>query len=147
MPAAVTSIAAGDLVDVKPSNAKNKRQISIDNILKALPLAPVGLSSGAPTAAAGTTTADAGVLPAATAQFYPTTAADGTKGVRVHANDKVTGRILVVGNGAAAVLKVYAPSGGVINNAAADAAFSTGSGKGAILVCTDAAANKWLAWS
>lgn len=102
---------------------------------------------GASTAAAGTTTADAGVLPAATAAVYPTTAADGTKGVRIHANDKVTGREIKIGNGVSnQILKVYPPSGGTINGAAADAAFSTASGKGAIVVCLDSAANTWLAW-
>lgn len=102
---------------------------------------------GASTAAAGTTTADAGVLPAATAKVYPTTAADGTKGVRVHADDKVTGRMLFIGNGVSTtVLKVYGPSGAAINGAAADAAFSGVSGKGVILYCLDATANTWLAW-
>lgn len=102
---------------------------------------------GASTAAAGTTTADAGVLPAATASIYPTTGANGTTGVRVHADDKVTGRKIYVGNGVSnAVLKVYAPSGGTINGAAADAAFSSASGKGVVLVCLNSSGNTWLAW-
>lgn len=105
------------------------------------------LTIGASTAAAGSTTSDAGVLPAATAPVYPTTAADGTKGVRIHASDKVTGRVIRVGNGAAAaVLKVYPPSGGTINGASADAAHSSASGKGVTLVCLDSTANTWLAW-
>ena len=75
-------------------------------------------ASGASTAAAGTTTSDAGVLPAATASFYPTTGADDAKGVRIHADDKVTGRVLFIGNGVSnKILKVYAPSGGTINGA------------------------------
>jgi len=102
---------------------------------------------GASTAAAGSTTADAGVLPAGTAAVYPTTAADGTKGVRVHANDKVTGRLIFIGNGVSnQVLKVYGPSGASINGAAADAAFSGASGKGVIMYCLSAANNTWLAW-
>ena len=56
-------------------------------------------SIGASTAAAGSTTSDAGVLPAGTANVYPTTAANGTTGVRIHANDQVTGRQLFIGNG------------------------------------------------
>lgn len=101
---------------------------------------------GASTAAAGTTTADAGVLPAATAPLYPTTAADGTVGVRVHVDDKVTGRTIEVGNGVSnQILKVYAPAGGAINGAAADAAFSSASGKGVVITCLDSAANTWLA--
>lgn len=101
---------------------------------------------GGSTAAAGTTTSDAGVLPAGTAAIYPTTAADGTKGVRIHANDKVTGVCLFIGNGvAASTLKVYAPSGGTINGAAADAAFVSASGKGVFITCLSGAGNTWLA--
>lgn len=102
---------------------------------------------GASTAAAGTTTADAGVLPSHTSRVYPTTAADDTKGVRVAATDKVTGTMLFIGNGVAnKILKVYGPSGATINGAAADAAFSSVSGKGVILYCLDSTANTWLAW-
>jgi hypothetical protein len=102
---------------------------------------------GASTAAAGSATGDAGVLPAGTARVYPTTAADDTKGVRVHASDQVTGRTIMVGNGVSnKILKVYPPTGGTINGAAADAAFSSASGKGVTLVCLDGTANTWLAW-
>lgn len=101
---------------------------------------------GASTAAAGSTTSDAGVLPAATSRFYLTSAADGTKGVRIHADDKVTGRELFIANGVSnAVLKVYAPSGGAINGASADAAYSSASGKGVLIKCIDATANTWAA--
>lgn len=104
-------------------------------------------SIGASTAAAGTTTADAGVLPAGTAPVYPTTAADGTKGVRINAADQVTGRTIFIGNGVGnQILKVYAPSGGNINGLGADAAFSSASGKGVIITCLDSAGNTWLAW-
>jgi hypothetical protein len=102
--------------------------------------------ASASTAAAGTTTADAGVLPSG-GVVYPTTAADGTTGVRVHASDKVTGRMLFIGNGVSnQILKVYAPSGGTINGAAADAAFASVSGKGVIITCLSSSANTWLAW-
>lgn len=104
-------------------------------------------SIGASTAAAGTTTADAGVLPAGTAPVYPTTAADGTKGVRINAADQITGRTIFIGNGVGnQILKVYAPSGGNINGLGADAAFSTASGKGAIITCLSSGSNTWLAW-
>ena len=99
------------------------------------------------TAAAGTTTANAGALPAATATIYPTTAADGTKGVVIHTDDKVAGRMLFIGNGVSnRGLKVYPPSGGTINGAAADAAFSSVSGKGVLIVCLSVSGNTWLAW-
>jgi hypothetical protein len=104
-------------------------------------------SIGASTAAAGNATGNAGALPAGTAPVYPTTAADDTKGVVIHASDKVTGRMLYIGNGVSnKILKVYPPSGGTINGAAADAAFSSASGKGVIIVCLDSTANTWLAW-
>ena len=103
-------------------------------------------SIGASTAAAGTTTADAGALPAGTATFYPTTAADDTKGVVINAADKVTGRALFIGNGVGnKILKVYPPSGGNINALGADAAFSSVSGKGVFIVCLSGSGNTWLA--
>lgn len=108
---------------------------------------PVTHSVGASTAAAGSTTADAGALPAGTATIYPTTAANDTKGVVIHANDKVSGRMLLIGNGVSnKILKVYPPSGGTINGGSADAAFSSASGKGVIIVCLSSVSNTWLAW-
>ncbi len=101
---------------------------------------------GASTAAAGTTFADAGALPAGTAKLYPTTAADDTAGVIINAADKVTGRMLFIGNGVSnKILKVYGPSGAVINGAAANAAFSSASGKGVWIFCLSGAGNTWLA--
>lgn len=103
------------------------------------------VSIGASTAAAGTTTSDAGVLPAGTAEVYLTTGATDTAGVRINAADNVANRRIFVANGVSnKILKIYAPSGGTINGGSADAAFSTASGKGAILVCT--AAGTWYAW-
>ncbi len=104
-------------------------------------------SIGASTSAAGSTSADAGALPAGTARVYPTTAADDTTGVIIHADDKVTGRMLFIGNGVAnKILKVYPPAGGTINGGAANAAFSTASGHGAIVLCTSSGDNTWLGW-
>ena len=99
---------------------------------------------GASTAAAGSTTADAGALPAGTATVYPTTGADGTKGVIINAADKVTGRKIFIGNTAAAVLKIYPPSGGVMNGGSADAGISTASGKGAEVICLSGSGNTWM---
>jgi hypothetical protein len=104
-------------------------------------------SVGASTAAAGTTVADAGALPAGTAHVYPTSAADDTVGVKIHTADLCTGRMLFIGNGVSnKILKVYGPSGAVINGAAADAAFSSVSGKGVVAVCLSGAGNTWLMW-
>ncbi len=100
---------------------------------------------GASTAAAGTNVGTAGALPAGTANVYPTTAADGTKGVVIHAKDQVTGRRLFIGNYVSnQVLKVYGPSGAVVNGAAADAAFSSVSGKGVTAICLSGVGNTWL---
>lgn len=102
---------------------------------------------GASTAAAGTTYADAGALPAGTSVVYPTTGADDTKGVIVHTSDKVTGRILHIGNGVSnKILKVYGPSGATINGASANTAFSSASGKGVVMICLSSGSNTWLAW-
>ncbi len=102
---------------------------------------------GASTAAAGSTYADAGALPAATASVYLTSAADDTKGVIVHADDEVDGRVIYIANGVSnKILKVYAPAGGTINGAAANAAFSSASGKGVIMVCAAAATHVWNAF-
>lgn len=100
---------------------------------------------GASSAAAGTTTTDATVLPAGTADVYPTTAADGTKGVRLHANELWTGRRIFIGNGVGnQILKVYPPTGGNINALGVDAAFSSASGKGVILICLSQGSNTWF---
>lgn len=80
-------------------------------------------------AAAGSTVSDAGALSSGY-KHYPTSAADGTKGVKIHASDMVVGNIFTVGNSAAAVLKIYPPTGCAINALSADAAISTTSGRG-----------------
>lgn len=106
---------------------------------------PITGSIGASTLAAGSTTSDATALPAGTASVYPTTAANDAKGVVINAADKVTGRVLFIGNGVAdKVLKVYPAAGGTINGASADAGFSSVSGKGVIAICLDSGANTWL---
>jgi hypothetical protein len=109
-------------VELFNSTGAGKAVASTDGMISA----SLTQSPGASTAAAGTTTADAGVLPASTAGVYPTTGADDTKGVRIHASDQVTGRRLFIGNGVSnKILKVYPPTGGTINGAAANAAFSS----------------------
>lgn len=100
---------------------------------------------GASTAAAGSLPGDAVALPSGTSSVYPTTGANGTTGVKLANADKVNGKVVFVGNGVStAILKVYPPAGGTINGAAADAAFSTASGKGAIFICLSASSNTWL---
>jgi predicted RecA/RadA family phage recombinase len=119
--------------------------IGATSIPTAIP-GPITEGIGASTAAAGTTAGDAGALPAATAPVYPTTAADDTTGVIIHADDQVTGRKLFIGNGVGdKILKIYPPTGGNINGLGANAAFSTVSGAGATVVCLSSGGNTWLA--
>lgn len=100
---------------------------------------------GASVAGAGTTHADAGALPAGTANVYPTSAADDTVGVKINAADQVTGRRLFIGNNVSnKILKVYGPTGAVINGAAANAGFSSVSGKGVVAICLSGPGNTWL---
>lgn len=152
-PTTADDVAAGySLFDQILNTTTGARFVCVDNTASAAVWKQIidgGVQTdtiGASTAAAGSTTTDAGLLPAGTAQTYPTTAADGTKGVRISASDKVTGRTIFVGNGVAAqTLKIYPPTGGTINGAAADAAYVTASGKGALLKCLSSAGNTWLA--
>jgi hypothetical protein len=109
----------------------------------AVDLGNVGVS----TAAAGSTTADAGLLPSGTSTCYPTTAADDTKGVRLAAGDAVTNNRIFIANGVAnKILKVYPPTGGTINGAVADAGFSSASGKGVVIICLNGTTNAWAAF-
>lgn len=146
-PLSVVTLQPGEAIHW---NADGFRSLDVNGQLKQA-LAQGALTStqsiGASTIALGTNSATAAVLPAGTAGTYPTTAADGTVGVRVDVADQVTGRLLLIGNGVAAqILKVYPPTGGTINGAAANAAFSSASGKGVVIQCLSASGNTWLAW-
>jgi hypothetical protein len=88
-------------------------------------------------AAAGSTVADAAAL-ASGYKVYPTSAADGTKGVILASADAYVGNRIIVQNNVGAVLKIYPPTGGTINAGLANAAFSTASGNGVELFCTSA---------
>lgn len=102
---------------------------------------------GASTAAAGSNNGDAAALPAGTSSTYPVTGADDTKGVIISATDKVTGKIIYIGNLVFnKALNVYPPSGGTINGASANAAFVSASGKGVVLQCLSGSGNTWMAW-
>jgi hypothetical protein len=99
---------------------------------------------GASTAAAGSTSADAATLPAGTSSVYPTTGADGTKGVKINGADKVSGKMIwVLNTVAASALKVYPPAGGTINGGSADAAVVSAAGRGICIVCLSASGNTW----
>lgn len=145
--ARATAVGSGTLaVAIAAGDFRGQPFISLNNS-GSLAMTALTATVGASTAAAGTTVSNAGALPAGTGTLYPTTGADGTKGVVLSASDQVTGRTLFIGNGVSnAVLKVYGPSGAVINGAAADAAFSGASGKGVIISCLSGSGNTWLAW-
>ncbi len=128
-------------------DSSGRRKTTAAATVPAVLASSLNITPGASTAAAGSTYADAGALPAGTAAVYPTTAADDTKGVIVSTSDKITGNTLFIGNGVSnKILKVYAPAGGTINGAAANTAFSSVSGKGVTMYCLNAGANTWLAW-
>lgn len=80
--------------------------------------------------AAGSTTTDALVLGISNAVFV-VTAADGAKGVRLTAI--ATDAEVKVINNAAAVLKIYPPTGGTINGGSADASISVSANRTALL--------------
>ncbi len=95
------------------------------------------------TAAAGSVYSDAGLLPTGS-ETYPVTLADDTVGVIINAGDKITGLKIYIANLVSnKILKVYAPTGGTINGGAANAALSTASGHGAVMICLSATDNTW----
>lgn len=102
-----------------------------------------GLSRAA-LAAAGSTSADAGVI---ATQVVAVTASDGTKGVALPAAATTEGPILVINTvlTSGANLKVYPVDGGndQINGGAEDAAFTMGPGKAAWFIPTSA--TQWYA--
>lgn len=86
-------------------------------------------------AAAGSAANDATALVGGCA-VYPVSAADDTKGVIMHQHDAVTGnKIEIVNSVSNKILKVYPPTSGTINGAAANVAVSSVSGKGLTLRC------------
>lgn len=92
------------------------------------------------TAAAGSTAADAGVLPSGRS-IYPVSGADDTKGVIIAQSDAWLGNQIHIANLVSnKILKVYPPTGGTINGAAANAAVSSPSGIGVHLICLAATA-------
>ena len=112
------------------------------NLIRVIPA--LSTIPGASTVADGTTVADAIALPAGTSSVYPVTAADDTKGVKLTVSDQITGRtIMIVNNVSNKILKVYGPSGAVINGASANAAFSGGSGKSILITCLSGSGNTW----
>ena len=102
------------------------------------------------TAAAGTSQGTAGALPSG-GGVYPTTASNGTNGVVLAAADVVVGRMIFITNPVASQpLIVYPPTGysSTINAGAANAAYSSASAKGALLIClsgTPTSTSTWMA--
>lgn len=93
-------------------------------------------------AAAGSTVADGGAIAAGSGGLVLATGANATKGVVLPTG--VAGDFFVIKNddAANAVLKVYAASGGKINNGASDAALSMAAKTCATLYCI--AADSWV---
>lgn len=94
-------------------------------------------------AAAGSAQGDAGAL-SGTKFYHQVTGADGTKGVILAAAAAAdVGEVHTILNTTAGVLKVYPATGGTINGASANAAFSALTGIKPI-VCYTTAASTWI---
>lgn len=94
-------------------------------------------------ASAGNAQSNAAAL-SGTKYFHQVTGADGTKGVILAAAAAAdVGEVHTILNTTAGVLKVYPASGGTINGAAADAAFSALTGIKPI-ICYTTAASTWI---
>lgn len=92
-------------------------------------------------AGAGTTVADAAAL-SATKIVHQITGANGTLGWKFPVTTNV-GTVHVLLNTTAGVAKIYAASGGTVNGAAADAAFSALTGIKPI-ICISTATDTWI---
>ncbi len=98
-------------------------------------------------AAAGSTTTDAAV--AGPLGIIHATGADGTKGIRIQGGTPTDrsgySPLLIVKNSDAAnaILKIYPPTGGKINNGATDAALSMAAKTSALIVTFDGGTN-WV---
>ena len=87
----------------------------------------------ASTAAAGTNQGTAAALPTLAGDIYPVSGASGTNGVILGAADAVPGRSIWIANQSSSALLIYPPSGGTIGGGAANAAFTTVAGHGALI--------------
>lgn len=138
--------AGGLDIDAGPPGAGTAAPVSIGgtNASKISLGKPLDLSIGGSTAAAGANSAGATVLPAATASVYIVTGSDDAKGIRLHASDLVTGRIICIVNAVNnKAMLVYPPTGGSFSNGSADAAYTGASGKSVMVICTSAGGNQW----
>lgn len=133
----INGAAANIPIIIQPNRAVLLQQIS-STAWTALYFSTFKLHTSA--AAAGSTTTDATVL-TTTSQAIVITGADATKGVRL-ADLAVDAEIKVINN-AAAVLKIYPPTGGTINGGAADAPISVSANRTALL--QEIAALTWTA--
>lgn len=88
--------------------------------------------ASATVAATGSTQSDAAQLAGG---FTLVSAADGTKGVKLPA--AAAGRVIILKNGAAAILKVWPSTGDAINAIAADSNYVLASNTSSILVAYD----------
>jgi hypothetical protein len=83
-------------------------------------------------AATGSTQTDAAAV---TAGFTLVSAADGTKGVRLPAAS--AGLVVIIKNGAGAILKIYPASGDAVNALSANASYNIAANTSTLLVAYD----------
>ena len=93
-----------------------------------------------PVAAAGTTVADAGQLPAT--DYCHITSDGATKGVKLPTG--VKGMVITIINNSATACELYAASGGTVNGAAADASVVITASLPVVCMCT--AADTWIVY-
>jgi hypothetical protein len=112
-------VPTGQLIDVETGGKLTFNDVDVTSQAAALATKSTGTARGT-VAATGSTVADAAAVPSA--DFVSVTAGDGTKGVILLARS--AGASVRVKNAAAAVLKVYPPTGAAINGLAANGAIS-----------------------
>lgn len=126
------SVESGGVVNVESGGALQLAGVDVTTTLTANKARSSGTQYET-VAAAGSAQGDATSM---SADFVVVTGADATKGVILPT--PVAGRVLMLKNNAAAVLKVYPATGGAINALSANAAISLASLVGAVFVASSA---------
>lgn len=125
-------VASGGVIDIESGGALQIAGVDVTTSLTA----NKARSSGTQYETVAATGANQGNAAAMSADFVLVTAADATKGVILPT--PVAGRVLMLKNNAAAVLKVYPASGGQINAVGADTAMSLAANVSAIFMASSA---------
>lgn len=125
-------VASGGAINIESGGALQLAGVDVTASLTA----NKARSSGTPYETVAAAGANQGNAAAMSADFVLVTGADATKGVILP--EPVAGRILMLKNNAAAVLKVYPASGGQINAVGADTAMSLAANVSAVFMASSA---------